>query len=134
MAGLKAVVTGASSGIGAATVRRLVADGWHVTAVARRAGRLAALARETGCAGYAADVTSDGEVAALADFIAAHGGLNLLVNNAGGAVGMDVIADSPLETWTSQYEVNVVGTVRVTQALLPLLEASGRGDVVVVTS
>src|SRR4051794_8665654 len=134
MADLRAVVTGASSGIGAATVRRLVADGWQVTAVARRAGRLAELARETGCAVFAADVTSDGEVAALADYVAAHGGLNLLVNNAGGAVGMEPIAESPLDSWSFQYEVNVVGTVRVTQALLPLLEASGRGDVVVVTS
>jgi len=134
MADLRAVVTGASSGIGAATVRRLVADGWHVTAVARRAGRLADLARETGCDVFAADVTSDGEVAALGDYVGARGGAHLLVNNAGGAVGMDPIADSPLDDWTVQYEVNVVGTVRVTQTLLPLLVASGRGDVVVVTS
>jgi NADP-dependent 3-hydroxy acid dehydrogenase YdfG len=134
MAGLRAVVTGASSGIGAATVRRLVADGWHVTAVARRVGRLTDLARETGCDVFAADVTSDGEVAALADHVGARGGVNLLVNNAGGAVGMGTVAEAPLEDWSTQYELNVVGTVRVTQALLPLLEASGRGDVVVVTS
>src|SRR3954471_9021519 len=100
MTDLRAVVTGASSGIGAATVRRLVADGWHVTAVARRAARLADLSRETGCGVFAADVTSDGEVAALADFVGAHGGVNLLVNNAGGALGMDTIAVSPLETWS----------------------------------
>jgi len=134
MGDLRAVVTGASSGIGAATVRRLVADGWHVTAVARRVGRLADLARETGCDVFAADVTSDGEVAALADHVGARGGVNLLVNNAGGAVGMGRVAESPLEDWSAQFELNVVGTVRVTQALLPLLEASGRGDVVVVTS
>jgi NADP-dependent 3-hydroxy acid dehydrogenase YdfG len=134
MGELRAVVTGASSGIGAATVRRLIADGWHVTAVARRDSRLRDLARETGCDVFVADVTSDGEIAALADHIGARGGANLLVNNAGGAVGLDLIADSSLEAWSSQYETNVVGTVRVTQALLPLLNESGRGDVVVVTS
>ncbi len=64
----------------------------------------------------------------------ARGGVNLLVNNAGGAVGLDLIADAPLEAWTAQYELNVVGTVRVTQALLPLLIESGRGDVMIVTS
>ena len=134
MGDLRAVVTGASSGIGAATVRRLVGSGWHVTAVARRAGRLADLAKETGCDVFAADVTSDGEVAALADHLRARGPLHALVNNAGGAVGLDTIADSALEAWTAQYELNVVGTVRVTQALLPLLTESGRGDVVLVTS
>lgn len=131
---LRAVVTGASSGIGAATVRRLRAEGWDVIAVARRAARLADLANETGCAVFAADVTSDGEVAALADFVRRRGALHALVNNAGGALGMEPVADSPLEAWTEQYEINVVGTVRVTQSLLPLLEESGRGDVVVVTS
>jgi len=111
-----------------------VGSGWHVTAVARRAGRLADLAKETGCDVFAADVTSDGEVAALADHLRARGPLHALVNNAGGAVGLDTIADSALEAWTAQYELNVVGTVRVTQALLPLLTESGRGDVVLVTS
>lgn len=134
MSELRAVVTGASSGIGAATVRRLIADGWKVTAVARRAGRLADLARETGCDVFAADVTSDGEVAALADHLRAQGPVHALVNNAGGAMGMELVADSSLDAWSAQYELNVVGTVRVTQALLPLLMESGRGDVVLVTS
>ena len=131
---LRAVVTGASSGIGAATVRRLRADGWAVIAVARRAARLADLARETGCEVFAADMTSDGEVAALADFVRGRGALHALVNVAGGAVGMEPVADSALDAWSVQYEINVVGTVRVTQALLPLLEESGRGDLVLVTS
>lgn len=134
MSELRAVVTGASSGIGAATVRRLVADGWKVTAVARRAGRLADLAAETGCDVFAADVTSDGEVAALADHLRGLGAVHALVNNAGGAVGLNLVADSSLEAWSAEYELNVVGTVRVTQALLPLLTESGRGDVVIVTS
>src|SRR6188474_805188 len=134
MSELRAVVTGASSGIGAALVRRLVADGWKVTAVARRAGRLADLAAETGCDVFAADVTSDGEVAALADHVRGLGPVHALVNNAGGAQGMDLVADASLETWSAEYELNVVGTVRVTQALLPLLQESGRGDVVLVTS
>lgn len=131
---LHAVVTGASSGIGAATARRLVAEGWEVTAVARRADRLADLAKEVGCATFTADITSDVDVAALAAELAARGPVHALVNNAGGAVGGDTIAVSSLEAWTQQYETNVVGTVRVTQALLPALTESGRGDVVIVTS
>ncbi|WP_430867161.1 SDR family oxidoreductase [Demequina aurantiaca] len=134
MTELHAVVTGASSGIGAATVRRLVAEGWDVTAVARRADRLADLAKEVGCATFTADITSDQDVAALAAELKLRGPVHALVNNAGGAVGVDTIALSALDEWTQQYAVNVVGTVRVTQALLPALEASGRGDVVIVTS
>jgi len=129
-----AVVTGASSGIGAATARRLIAEGWKVTAVARRGDRLAALAEEVGCATFTADITSDGDVAALAAELTARGPVHALVNNAGGAVGMDTIAASDLDTWTQQYAVNVVGTVRITQALLPALTDSGHGDVVIVTS
>lgn len=129
-----AVVTGASSGIGAATVRRLVAEGWTVTAVARRAARLKALADDTGCHTFAADITSDGDIAALADHLRARGPVHALVNNAGGAVGFGPVADSDPAAWLEEYEVNVVGTVRVTRELLPLLTESGRGDVVLVTS
>jgi NADP-dependent 3-hydroxy acid dehydrogenase YdfG len=132
MTELHAVVTGASSGIGAATVRRLRAEGWRVTAVARRSDRLVDLAQETGCATVVADITSDSDVARLVEEVQQP--VHALVNNAGGAVGWEKIAESSLEAWSSQYEVNVVGTVRVTQALLPLLTDSGRGDVVVVTS
>ncbi|WP_062208205.1 SDR family oxidoreductase [Demequina oxidasica] len=134
MTELHAVVTGASSGIGAATVRRLVAEGWDVTAVARRTERLAELAKDVGCATFTADITSDEDVAALAAELTARGPVHALVNNAGGAIGMDTIAASELDTWTQQYATNVVGTVRVTQALLPALQDSGRGDVVIVTS
>ncbi|PVU81893.1 oxidoreductase [Cellulomonas sp. WB94] len=131
---LRAVVTGASSGIGAATVRRLRADGWAVVAVARRADRLEALAAETGAEAFAADLTSDDDVARLAAFIDDTGGLTSLVNNAGGALGLDRVEQADVDGWRAMYETNVLGTLRVTQALLPALRASGRGDVLVVTS
>ena len=134
MSTLHAVVTGASSGIGAATVRRLRAEGWDVTAVARRGERLRDIAAETGCDTYVADITSDGDVAALADHLRMRGEVHALINNAGGAIGWGHVSATNLEEWSRQYEVNVVGTVRVTQALLPLVTASGRGDVVIVTS
>lgn len=131
---LRAVVTGASSGIGAATVRRLRAEGWDVIAVARRADRLEALAAETGCTAVPADVTSDADVAALVERVRAAGGLTTLVNVAGGALGLDPVESGDLADWQRMYDVNVLGTLRVTQALLPLVEASGRGDLLFVTS
>lgn len=130
---LRAVVTGASSGIGAATVRRLRAEGWDVLAVARRADRLAALADETGAETLVVDVTSDDDVARLAE-AAASRPLHAVVNNAGGAVGLDPVAEGSIDDWRAMYEVNVLGALRVTRALLPLLRASGRGDVVLITS
>lgn len=130
---LHAVVTGASSGIGRETVRTLTRDhGMTVTAVARRLDRLEDLAAETGCAIVQADITSQQDVDALVRLIARP--VHILVNNAGGAIGWDTVAESSLDAWSAQYEINVVGTVRVTQALLPALTESGRGDVVVVTS
>jgi NADP-dependent 3-hydroxy acid dehydrogenase YdfG len=132
-----AVVTGASSGIGAATARRLVTEGFHVVAAARRADRLAALVKEIGPAATAVecDVTSDDSVAALAAQVDALGGpLTLLVNNAGGAHGLDPVASGSVDDWQAMYDVNVLGTLRVTQALLPALEASGHGAIVAVGS
>jgi NADP-dependent 3-hydroxy acid dehydrogenase YdfG len=132
-----AVVTGASSGIGAATVRRLAAEGFHVIAAARRTGRLTELIAGVTASGGTAtavtcDITSDASVAALA--AALPGPLTVLVNNAGGAFGLAPVETARLADWQRTYEVNVLGTARVTQALLPALEASGRGTVVVVSS
>ncbi|MDQ0374264.1 SDR family oxidoreductase [Cellulomonas humilata] len=130
----RALVTGASSGIGAATVRRLRAEGWDVVATARRADRLTALAQETGATTIVADVTDDADVARLADEVAEGGPLDALVNNAGGAFGLDPVESADLDHWRQMYELNVLGTLRVTQALLPHLRKGDGGDIVVVTS
>ena len=131
-----AVVTGASSGIGAATARRLAAEGFHVVAAARRADRLETLVKEIGDAtAVTCDVTDDVSVAGLARAVDDLGGrLTLLVNNAGGARGMDPVASGSVADWQWMYDVNVLGTLRVTQALLPALVASGAGTVVTVGS
>ena len=130
----RAVVTGASSGIGAATVRRLRAEGWDVVAVARRTYRLAALAQETGAEAFRADLTVADDVARLAAHVRATGGLTALVNNAGGALGLDRVEDGDLDGWRAMFELNVLGTLRTTQALLPILREHGGGDVLVVMS
>jgi NADP-dependent 3-hydroxy acid dehydrogenase YdfG len=129
----RAVVTGASSGIGAATARRLAAEGFEVIVAARRAERLAELVAEIGSAtAVACDITDDAAVAELAEAVGPT--LDLLVNNAGGARGADPVADGRVEDWRWMYEVNVLGTLRVTQALLPALVASGAGTIVTVGS
>jgi NADP-dependent 3-hydroxy acid dehydrogenase YdfG len=127
-----AVVTGASSGIGAATARRLAAEGYEVVAAARRADRLQALADETaGVRAVTLDVTSAESVAALA---AELDDVTLLVNNAGGAIGVEPIERADPADWQQMYETNVVGVLRVTQALLPALERNGGGHVIVTGS
>ena len=124
MGSRRAVVTGASSGIGAATVALLRSHGWDVVGVARRADRLDTLARETGAAVFVADVTKQADVDALRDYLAALGPIHALVNNAGGAFGLASVEDSDPDDWSRMFDVNVVGTKRVTSALLPLLRAS----------
>ncbi|ORW92557.1 hypothetical protein AWB92_15210 [Mycobacterium sp. IEC1808] len=126
-----AVVTGASSGIGEATAKALAALGFHVVAVARRADRINALADEIGGTGVVADVTDDAAVQALADKL---GRVDVLVNNAGGAWGLEPVAEADLEHWRWMWETNVMGTLRVTRALLPKLVDSGDGLIVTVTS
>ena len=126
-----AVVTGASAGIGAATARNLAAQGFHVVAVARRADRINALAAEIGGTAIVADVTDDAAVDQLA---AQLHRVDVLVNNAGGAKGLEPVAEADLEHWRWMWETNVLGTLRVTRALLPKLIDSGDGLVVTVTS
>jgi NADP-dependent 3-hydroxy acid dehydrogenase YdfG len=130
-AGRTAVVTGASSGIGAATASRLAADGFDVVVGARRLDRLEALASTIGARALPLNVTDPSSVDA---FAAALDRVDVLVNNAGGAFDASPVADADLDSWTRSYEVNVLGTLRVTKALLPALRASGGGDVVFVSS
>lgn len=138
MQGRRVVVTGASSGIGAATVRRFRQHGWEVVGVARRTDRLDALADETGAEVFTADLTRQSDVDALAEFVGAKGGIDALVNNAGGAFGMASVEDSDPDDWIRMFDVNVVAAKRVTSALLPMLRKGarehGHADIVTVTS
>ncbi|PVG84561.1 oxidoreductase [Nocardioides gansuensis] len=126
-----AVVTGASSGIGAATARALAAEGFHVVCAARRTDRISGLAEEIGGTAVTCDVTDDASVAALAATLDV---VHVLVNNAGGAFGSDRIESADVEQWRAMYDVNVLGLMRVTQALLPALRASGDSLIVNVGS
>src|SRR3954447_12310314 len=127
-----AVVTGASSGIGAATARALAGDGFRVFCAARRQDRINALAEEIGGVAVACDVTDAASVAALASAVGPR--LDVLVNNAGGAFDAAGVAEADLTDWARMYGVNVLGLVRVTQALLPALRKSGHGLVVTLGS
>ncbi|WP_327325357.1 SDR family NAD(P)-dependent oxidoreductase [Streptomyces sp. NBC_01210] len=131
-----AVITGASSGIGAATARQLAAAGYHVVLTARRKDRVEALAAELTGAGYQAtayalDVT---DRQAVDTFAASLDRCDVLVNNAGGALGADPVATGDPADWRTMYEVNVIGTLHTTQALLPALTTSGDGTVVILSS
>ncbi|GJF29618.1 oxidoreductase [Kitasatospora sp. NE20-6] len=126
-----AVVTGASSGIGAATARRLAADGFDVVVTARRTDRIEALAKEIGGRAHTLDVT---DRAAVDAFAAGIGRVDVLVNNAGGAIGAESVEHGDPADWRAMYEVNVIGVLHVTQALLPALRATGDGTVLVLSS
>lgn len=126
-----AVVTGASSGIGAATARALAADGYLVVVGARRLDRITALAAEIDGIGRALDVTDPESIAA---FVAGLDRVDILVNNAGGAKGLGPVAQAVEDDWRWMWETNVIGTMRMTKALLPALTASGDGLIVTVTS
>ena len=128
--GGKVVVTGASSGIGAATVRALAASDWSVVAVARRQNKLEALAKETGCEYYVCDLKDKEAVDKMAQSLGAD--VRVGVNNAGGAVGQDPIADTTVEDWQEMYSRNVSTALNVTKAFLPTLREGG--DLVFVTS
>ena len=131
-----AVVTGASSGIGAATAVGLAGTGYHVVLAARRAGRLEEVAAKITAQGGAArtqllDVT---DRQAVTEFAESLDRCDVLVNNAGGAIGIEEVADADPADWRQMYEVNVLGTVNMTQALLPRLIASGAGTIVILSS
>lgn len=126
-----ALVTGASSGIGAATVRALAASGFNTVAAARRLERCRDLADEVGGRALELDVTAPDSVATLA---AELDEVDVIVHSAGGALGLEPVAEADDEAWLRMYETNVLGVERVTKALLPALERGGNGHVVVLGS
>lgn len=131
-----AVITGASSGIGAATAIQLAEAGYRVVLTARRADRLAEVAQRIATGGGTAevhqlDVTDRPAVDAFAKSVDA---CDVLVANAGGAVGADYVADSSADDWLAMYDVNVIGTLNVIQALLAKLVDSGAGTIVLMGS
>lgn len=132
------MVTGASSGIGEAAARVLRDAGWDVVAVARRADRLASLESETGAVAYAADLTSEADIAALAGFLDDSGPVHALVHVAGGARGTERVEDGRAEDWQWMFEVNVLSSQRLIAALLPQLRraaaSDGHADTLFVTS
>lgn len=129
-----AVVTGASSGIGAATVRSLVASGYQVIAAARRVNQLESLAAENSeITAFKLDVTDQASVDSLASSLNGKP-VSILVNCAGGAFDADSVLDSDPEVWAKTYEVNVVGAVRVTKAIAPIMKEHGKGHIVIISS
>jgi NADP-dependent 3-hydroxy acid dehydrogenase YdfG len=129
-----ALVTGASSGIGAATAKALVADGFSVIATARREDRLHELAKlDKKIETFAADLTSQADVDALTQFCAGKN-IEALVNCAGGAFDASSVLDGDPEVWKKTYDINVIATLRVTQAITPLMIKNGKGHIVIISS
>jgi NADP-dependent 3-hydroxy acid dehydrogenase YdfG len=126
-----AVVTGASSGIGEATARGLAAAGFMVVLGARRQDRLGAIAKELGGRGLPLDVRDPGSIRAFVHAITAeYGQVEILVNNAGLAAGLQPRAEGSDDDWVQMMETNVLGVLRVTKAMLPLLRRAPRGHIV----
>ena len=129
-----AVVTGASSGIGAATVRLLAANGYSVIATARREDRLKQLAAESSQIEiFPADLTVQSDVDSLAQFCAGKG-VEVLVNSAGGAFDASTVLDGDPEIWKKTYDLNVIATLRITKAITPLMQKAGKGHIVILSS
>lgn len=129
----RAVVTGATTGIGEAIAKALVADGFDVIATGRREDRLKALAENIGCSYIAADLATDDGVDAVANFALKGGPVDVLINNAGGALGVDPVLEGNLDEWRRMYEINVIMTLALTQKLVPQMRKRG-GDVVFISS
>lgn len=129
-----ALVTGASSGIGAATVKSLIGDGYSIIATARRRDRLEALAAEfSGVEIFPADLTNASDIEALTAFCADKN-VELLVNCAGGAFDAATVLDGDPEIWAKTYEINVIATLRITKAITPQMIVRGKGHIVIITS
>lgn len=133
MTNKRAVVTGASTGIGEATVRALVADGWQVLATARREDRLKRLSVETGCEFFPADLTKEEDLDALT-LAGTRTAVNAVVNVAGGALGTESVEDADPSKWLRMFETNVLGTLQLTTRLLPAIRRVGGGSLVFITS
>lgn len=129
----RVIVTGASTGIGEATARLLAEQGWYVIAMARREDRLRALVAEIGGEYVAVDLSDEAAVNTAAEQILAGGPVHAVVNNAGGALGVDSVADACAELWEQMYQRNVMTALHVTRAFLPGMREHG-GDVVFLTS
>ncbi len=131
-----AVVSGASSGIGRATVEQMRATGWTVYAVARRTERLEELSRQTGATAVPLDITDENAVKKAATRILKETGgvLHALVNISGGAIGIDSVQEGKSDQWLEMFRLNVLGTLHMTQAFLPALRTSGEGTVLNLTS
>jgi NADP-dependent 3-hydroxy acid dehydrogenase YdfG len=129
-----AVITGASSGIGAATARLLASNGYHVIAAARRAEKLAALAAEDqNIEAFTLDVTKQESIDSLTKHVQGKP-VSILINCAGGAFDAAAINDSDPEIWKKTYDINVVGSVRMVKAMTPLMQAFGHGHIVMISS
>jgi NADP-dependent 3-hydroxy acid dehydrogenase YdfG len=126
-----AVVTGASSGIGAATARRLAAEGFSLVLGARRLPLLREVGEPLAARCLPLDVTDSASVATFCEAVGSD--VHVLVNNAGGALGLDPVRESKDEDWAWMYDANVLGTLRMTRALLPALESSA-GHIVMMGS
>ena len=126
-----AVVTGASSGIGEATARGLATAGFKVVLGARRQDRLGAIAKELGGRGLPLDVRDPASIRAFVDAITAeYGQVEILINNAGLAAGLQPLAEGSGDYWVQMMETNVLGVLRVTKAMLPLLRRAPRAHIV----